>query len=195
MTVTVERLLHALWKEDALMRETLSLLSVERIALPWRRTDKMGFVWSMERRSIFGSLVAECYMPVVSVKPGLKTHTPVAEARYRIVAKSAGFPMTEEGRGPDEAAVRALTDAALNKRGWLVVDLPRLGPWEPLGAGGWARKTSLGDVAAWVKPSPVERRFKTYVMLDEQEADFEGTPDKAMSVVDRNLEHLGFVLG
>lgn len=189
MTVTADRLLRALWKEDGLMRETLSLLSIERIALPWRRVNKTGTAWCLERRSIFGTLVAECYS--LSVRPA-STTTP---ANYRIVAKSAGFSSSEEGVGLDEAEVKAKADWTLNKRGWLVVDLPTLGPWEPMGSGGWARKTSLGDVAAWVKPQQEERRFKTYVILDEQEADFEGTPTKAMDVVDRNLEHFGFVLG
>lgn len=188
MSVTADRLLRALWKEDDLMRETLSLLSVERIALPWRRINKTGTVWCLERRSIFGTLVAECLMP----SPTLDRQPVVA--CYRIVAKSPGFGAVDEGVGRDEAEVKAKVDVALNKRGWLVVDLPKLGSWEPLGAGGWARKTSIGDVAAWVKPQTEERRFKTYVILDEQEADFEGSPTKAMAVVDRNLEHLGFSL-
>jgi hypothetical protein len=188
MTVTAERLLRALWKEDGLMLETLSLLSIERIALPWRRTEVPAVGTVYERRSIFGTLVAD-------IRPVQMSPPAPGCLQFKIYAKTMGSSGLTAGIGllPSELQLKA--DGVLSGRGWLVVNLPKLGPWESLSTGGWGRKTSLGDVAAWVKPQAEERRFKTYVILDEQEAEFEGTPAKAMDVVDRNLEHLGFNLG
>lgn len=179
MSVSVERLLNALWKEPALLREALGVLCIERIAGPWRNVEE-GFAWTYERRSLSGVLVARCR---------LRSSTDKVEVVVPSEAYQASVTL------PGAPAAQAMADDVLNKADWLLLTLPTLGPWEEEGVN-WVRKTSLGHVAARVRlVSREARQFTLYVVVDEHEAPFEGTVDKAMSVLDRHLEHHGFVLG
>ena len=75
----------------------------------------------------------------------------------------------------------------------MLVDLPLLHPWEESG-GRWVRCTGVGHVVAEVLPTEDPTMFDTFITIDEGRLPFEGTAQKAMSVVDRHLEHHGFVL-
>lgn len=179
MTVSAERLLSALWKEPTLLQETLSVLSVERIAFPWRVVEE-GFAWTYERRGPTGVLLARCRRR--STMDKVEVEVP-SEAYSATVALPGAVP------------AREMADEVLRKAEWLLVDLPALGPWEA-DLDRWVRRTSLGHVVARVTPWVGQaRQFTLYVVLDEQETSFEGTPEKARSVLDRHLEHHGFVLG
>jgi hypothetical protein len=183
VSVTADRLLTALWKDESLLRETLSLLTPERIALPWRRGGNQDWQWAWERRSVAGFVVAECAKGV----------DPFARWSVRVPSDKVGD--VSQGVGKIEAEVKAEADASLHRRGWILVDLPTLGPWEPVSTGRWARKTAIGGTVAWIRPVLGEpRRFTMFVVLDETVTAFEGTEEKAKSIVDRNLEHFGFKL-
>jgi hypothetical protein len=173
--VTPERLLRALWRDTDVLVGSLSLLSIERIATPWQKCNVMSppdILWTAERRSLVGQVIA---------RAGTVGGKPVA--RLHLTRGSKQVPTSQKD-----------ADRILREIGWLLVDLPKVGHWTPGRGGGSVRMTTADTIVAQVTPASDPRRYRLYMVLDEEAVDFEGTEEKARSVLDRKLEDAGFTL-
>lgn len=189
MSVSAERLLNALWKEPELLREALSFLSVERIALPWVYSIPQRW----ERRSLCGTRVARCF---TQGHPSQRdTSMVVAEARCIGHKVSIVVPSDDTPRQNSLLQrCREEVDQQLREAKWMLLDFPAVGPWVEDARGGWTRKDAAGGTVGRVRHGDAPWKFSLYVVLDEVESPFDGTLREARDTVDQQLEHHGFRL-
>ncbi len=174
-----KRLLDALWADKKALSEFLSLMVLERIAIPWRKYSGPNTTWKLECLSILGK--------------------PIARIGY-LKTKDGKKSFVSETYLPEKPAQDLLNledmNAWLKSLGWVLISLPKALPWESTNKGieEWVRKTELGEVIAHLTKDS-KSGFELWVpVLDSANKIETQSLKRAQMIADQQLKELLFPL-